>query len=281
MSHLPMNRLPMSRYPFLTRFVGVGAIWISMAFMATGGQTPAHDVFNPHPDLSLTADGQWRIHDPDRPLPPRATPLPESELVELATPPPDALLLFDGSALSAWQVPGLVWQMEDDRLLIRPQPPNLRTRESFGSARLHLEWRVPADVQGSGQNRGNSGVFLMGRYEVQILDSYENETYADGMAAALYGQRPPDFNALRPPGEWQYYDIWFTRPEFDEAGELVQPASITLLVNGVRVHDQAILTGPTSHRQRRLYEPHDINPLMLQNHRSPVEFRNIWIVPLD
>ena len=158
----------------------------------------------------------------------------------------------------------------------------IRTRAAFGDAQFHIEWRSPVPPAGEGQDRGNSGVFLMERYEIQVLDSYQNRTYADGQAAAVYGQHPPLVNASRPPGQWQTYDIVFRRPRFDSAGSVVSPARITLLHNGVLVQDGVLLTGPVGHRERRPYEAHaDRLPLALQDHGQRVQFRNVWVRSLE
>lgn len=158
----------------------------------------------------------------------------------------------------------------------------ITTVRAFGDCQLHVEWASPDPPAHTGQDRGNSGVFLMGRYEVQVLDSYGNRTYPDGQAAAIYGQYPPLVNASRPPGVWQSYDIVFRRPRFDERGQLIAPARITVIHNGVLVHDAVILTGPTGHRRRPPYEAHaDRLPITLQDHASPVRFRNIWVRDLE
>ena len=251
----------------------------SRAFAAEPAAT-AYDVFNPHPELNRTADGSWVIHDMERPRPPRVAPKPPEALVEAATAPKGAVILFDGRDLSAWQVPPPVWSVIDRAMKITP-PTSIQTKESFGSCRLHLEWRTSATPTKKGQDRGNSGVYLMSTYEIQVLDTYDNTTYADGMTAAMYGVRPPAVDAQRPPGQWQYYDIWFQRPIFDASGRMVRPARITVDVNGVRVHDNAAYDGPSSHRVRRPYAAHaDKLPFQLQYHNEEVEFRNIWILPL-
>jgi hypothetical protein len=158
----------------------------------------------------------------------------------------------------------------------------IETVRGFGDVQLHLEWQSPAIVRGSGQGRGNSGVFLMGRYEIQILDSYQNETYADGQAAALYGQHPPLVNVSRAPGEWQTYEIVFRRPRFAADGSLLRPAVVTVLHNGVVVHASQDMTGATAHMRRAVYEAHaDRLPISLQDHGDLVRFRNIWVRELS
>jgi hypothetical protein len=158
----------------------------------------------------------------------------------------------------------------------------IQTVRSFGSCQLHVEWATPSPAVGQDQDRGNSGVFLMNTYEVQVLDSYNSKTYADGMAAAIYGQYPPLVNASRKPGEWQTYDIVFHSPHFDADGTLIAPARMTVFHNGVLVHDHQELTGPTAHKARPPYKAHaDRLPLSLQDHAHPVRFRNIWLRELE
>jgi hypothetical protein len=240
----------------------------------------SYDVFNPHPDVTRTSDGKWGLHDKARPLPPPAAPKSERELAARAAPPAGAIVLFSGSDLNAWKPSR--WKVENGYVEITPKSGALETREGFGSCKLHLEWWTPPESPKDGQNRGNSGVFLMSTYEIQVLDTYRNETYADGVAAALYGVKPPDFNALRPPGEWQYYDIEFHRPRFDAQGKLIQPARVTVDVNGVRVQDNVPFDGPSSHKKRVPYRAHpDKLPLRLQDHNEVVRFRNIWLLPIE
>src|SRR5579859_7877349 len=160
----------------------------------------------------------------------------------------------------------------------RAEDGELRTKEAFGDCQLHVEFREPVPPHGESQERGNSGVFLMGLYEVQVLDSYDNRTYADGQASAIYGQYPPQVNAARPPGEWQWYDIVFHGPRFDSSGKLLRPARFTVLHNGVLVQDNVELTGPTANGRRPPYKPTPEKlPLALQDHGNPVRFRNVWI----
>lgn len=225
----------------------------------------------------------WDVHAPDRPTPPVVNPGPAPSAP--APVPEDAVVLFDGTDLSAWEHPDgspAGWSVQDGAMVVEPGAGSIQTKEDFGSVQLHVEWAAPAEVEGDGQNRGNSGVFLMGAYEVQVLDSYQNETYADGQAAAIYGQYPPLVNATRPPGEWQTYDIIFHRPHFGADGSLVKPARMTVYHNGVLVHDHTTLTGPTAHQDRPPYGAHArALPLRLQDHGAPVRFRNIWLRRLD
>ena len=156
---------------------------------------------------------------------------------------------------------------------------SMQTKQEFGDCQLHLEWASPGKAESNSQGRGNSGVFLMGRYEVQILDSFENESYADGQAAALYGQFPPLVNASRGPGEWQSYDIVFEAPRFD-GEELASPARVTVFHNGIVVHHGQAMIGATTHRAVAQYSPHGPGPIQLQDHGNPVRFRNVWVRPL-
>lgn len=225
----------------------------------------------------------WEVHDTDRPTPSSIDPGPAP--AEPVPAPADAVVLFDGTNLDAWETPDgddAAWAVENGYMVVVPGTGSIQTQEGFGSVQLHLEWAAPETIDGDGQDRGNSGVFLMDRYEVQVLDSYENETYADGQAASIYGQYPPLVNANRPPGEWQTYDIVFHRPHFDEDGGLVRPARVTVFHNGILVQDNVELTGPTGHYERPAYEAHAARlPLQLQDHSDRVRFRNIWLRALD
>jgi hypothetical protein len=226
-------------------------------------------------------DTKWKIHDPNRPVPPVITPGTSSTQDSPGNPPSDAVVLFDGKDLSKWQQQDgspAKWKVENGYVEVVPKTGELRTKEPFGDCQLHVEFREPTPPHGESQERGNSGVFLMGLYEVQVLDSYENKTYADGQASALYGQYPPLVNAARPPGEWQWYDIVFHGPRFDASGKLLRPARFTVFHNGVLVQDNVELTGPTAHGARPPYKvtPEKL-PLGLQDHGNPVRYRNIWI----
>jgi len=222
--------------------------------------------------------GEWKIHDPDRPQPTVVSPGVQNLPV---APPSDAIVLFDGSDLSYWRsVRGgaAQWRLGDGFMETVPGAGPIRTVQGFGDVQLHVEWAAPATAEGSGQGRGNSGVYLMWLYEVQVLDSYRNETYADGQAASLYGQYPPLVNASRPPGEWQSYDIVFRRPRFATDGTLRQPARMTVLHNGILVQDNAELWGPTNWLRHLPYKAHpDKRPILLQDHSNPVRYRNIWV----
>jgi hypothetical protein len=224
---------------------------------------------------------KWKVHDAARPRPPKVTPgLP---LLNEA-PPSDALVLFDGKDLSQWTTTGRFgaaqaprWKVENGYVEIVPHSGRLVTKEKFGDIQLHLEWMVPKGVEGAGQSRGNSGVELMMRYEIQVLESNENLTYADGQAASIYGQWPPLVNATRPQGEWNVYDIFFEAPRF-EGEKLVKPGFVTVVHNGVLVHHRQEILGAATHRRVAKYTPHGAEePLSLQDHDQVVRYRNIWI----
>jgi hypothetical protein len=192
-------------------------------------------------------------------------------------PPSDAIVLFDGKDLSQWDG-GEKWILKDGYGVCQG---GITSKQPFGDCQLHVEWAAPEKVTGSGQGRGNSGVYLMGKYEVQILDSYDNETYFDGQCGAIYKQSPPLVNACRKPGEWQTYDIIFTAPRFED-GKLQKPGYLTVLQNGVLVQDHFELKGATAWHKPPEWEPHpDKAPLSIQFHGNPVRFRNIWIRELD
>lgn len=220
---------------------------------------------------------EWPIHSLERPQPREVDPGPGS----LPVPPPrDAVVLFDGRSLEKWTSASgeARWIVRDGYMEVAPGSGGIETRDTFGDVQLHIEWASPEVVSGDGQNRGNSGVFLMGRYEVQILDSYRNRTYPDGQAAAVFGQFPPLVNASRPPGAWQSYDIVFHAPRFARNGRVTRPATMTVFHNGVLVQDHVTLTGPSAFQARPPYEAHAAKlPLGLQDHAHAVRFRNIWL----
>lgn len=190
-------------------------------------------------------------------------------------PPSDAIVLFGGENLEAWEG-GDRWQIKDG--IATAAGGGITTKQKFGDCQLHLEFATPEEVKGAGQGRGNSGVYLMGRYEVQILDSYDNKTYFDGQCGAVYKEQPPMVNACRQPGEWQSFDILFTSPLFDGQGKLLKPGYVTVLHNGILVHNHFELLGITSYVEPPKYTAHDEKEsLQLQFHGNPVRFRNIWI----
>ncbi len=201
--------------------------------------------------------------------------------------PSDAIALFNGKDLSAWQKKmgsgAPEWKVADDILTVAGGKGDIQTKEGYGSCQLHIEWRTPDVVVGTGQGRGNSGIFLMGRYELQILDNYNNRTYSNGQAASIYKQHMPLVNACRPPGEWQTYDIVFTAPRFKtKDSSLISPAYITVIHNGVLVQNHTAIWGGTEYIGVAEYKLHsDREPIILQDHGNPVSFRNIWIRKLD
>ncbi len=227
----------------------------------------------------------WAVHDPNRPQPPVVTPGTFSTQEQAGKPPSDAVILFDGTDLSKWDGTKdgrgpAKWVVKNGYFETAPGTGDIETKEKFGDCQLHIEWAEAPDVKGSSQGRGNSGVFLMGLVEIQVLDSYHNITYADGHAASVYGVNPPMVNPLRPPGEFQVYDILFRRPLYKD-GKMVDPGYVTVCVNGVVVQDHTQLEGPTGHMKRTHPEPFpEKGPLKLQDHGNPVKFRNIWYRPL-
>lgn len=224
---------------------------------------------------------KWRVHDMARPRPVKVSP---GALTPSAEPPSDAIILFNGKDLSQWvsQGPGGVtqepkWKVAPGYMEIVPGTGRLVTKQSFGDCQLHVEWMIPESATGHGQGRGNSGIELMTRYEIQVLESNENLTYADGGAGAIYGVWPPLVNPSRPQGQWNVYDIFFEAPHFDGA-KVVKPANITVVFNGVLVQNHKEFVGTTTWRQNGVYQPHPAEqPLSLQDHSQPVRYRNVWI----
>jgi hypothetical protein len=191
------------------------------------------------------------------------------------SPPSDAVVLFDGKDMSAWKDSG-PWKVHDG--YVTAGGHDIDTKQSFGDCQLHIEWAEPEKVTGHGQGRGNSGVFMMSNYEIQVLDSYDNDTYYDGQCGAIYKQHPPMVNVCRKPGEWQTYDIIWEGPRFDKSGKLLKPAYVTVLQNGVVVQNHFELSGGTSFIEKPHYTPHpEKMPVRLQFHGNPVRFRNIWV----
>lgn len=222
--------------------------------------------------------GQWRVHDADRPHPPVVTPG-----AKVGDAPSDAVVLFDGKDLSKWRGDrgDAKWDVVDGVIVARKGGGSLISREEFGDAQIHVEWAAPNPPEGKDQGRGNSGVLIFGRYEIQILDNFQNPTYADGHAGAVYGQHPPLVNALRPPGEWQSYDILFTAPRFKDDGSVETPARVTVIVNGVVVQNHSEIYGSVAFRDLGRYQKHGPKgPILLQDHGNPVRFRNIWVRPI-
>lgn len=241
----------------------------------------------PNPDLGFTDTPMlpglpWHVHDSNRPHPPVISPGPV-----LGAPPSDAIVLFDGKDLSHWKGHASTitkggkagepeWRIVDGVIEAVPGTGDLETVDKFGDMQLHIEWSAPNPPKGNSQNRGNSGVLLMGRFEVQVLDPYNNPTYADGQAAAIYGQWPPLANPGRKPGEWNVYDIVFEAPRMD-GEKVLKPAIITVFFNGVLVHNHKESMGPMVYKQVAHYSAQPTeDALILQNHNSSVRYRNIW-----
>ena len=238
----------------------------------------------------INGQGQvtYNIHDENRPQPKVVMP---SSFSSMAEPPSDAIVLFGGRDLSEWVSSSnnkAKWLVQDNYFEVRKKTGKISTVREFGDVQIHLEWATPKTIEGKGQGRGNSGVFFMSKsgvshgYEVQVLDSYNNATYPDGQASAIYGQYPPAVNASAEPGVWQTYDIIFLRPRFDNSGKLEKPAYLTVLHNGVLVHSNREVLGPTTHKVRTNYSAHpDRLPIALQDHGNPVRYRNIWVRDLE
>jgi hypothetical protein len=194
-------------------------------------------------------------------------------------PPADAIVLFDGKDLSKWNG-GDKWEIKDG--VATAKGGGITTKDSFGDCQLHVEFATPEKVVGKGQGRGNSGVYIMGKYEVQILDSFDNPTYFDGQCGSIYKQTPPMVNVCRKPGEWQSYDIIFNAPKFAEDGKVTKPAYATVIHNGVVVQNHFELLGGTFYDRAPVYQKHaDKLPLHIQYHGNPVKFRNIWIRSIE
>ena len=231
--------------------------------------------------LAPTQDlGSWPQHSMDRPQPPVVTPAPSDKPY---APPSDAVVLFDGSTLAGWEVDSgkpAAWKLENGYMEVVRGTGSIHTTRRFGDCQLHVEWAAPTPPEGEGQERGNSGVYLMSLYEVQVLDSYQNKTYPEGQCAAVYNQRPPMVNASRKPGEWQTYDIAFTAPRFGPDGKVQRPGFVTVFHNGVLVQNNFELKGETLYIGKPVYRKYDAAPIKLQAHGDPsppISFRNIWV----
>jgi hypothetical protein len=232
-------------------------------------------------DTPLIPGTKWHIHDGERPQPKVVT--PGQKFSEGATAPSDASVLFDGKDLSKWQSSAggdAKWKVENG-YMETTKTGKIRTKEEWGDFQLHLEWATPEKVEGTGQGRGNNGINIYGRYEIQVLDSYNNPTYPDGQAAAVYGQTPPLVNASRGPGQWQTYDIMFETPRWDVSGKLIKKGNVTVLHNGVLVQHKTELMGGTTHRAIVPFKQHPPHGyLELYEHGNAVRFKNIWIRPI-
>jgi hypothetical protein len=231
-------------------------------------------------DTPIIPGTQWHVHDGDRPQPKIVT--PAEKFSHLAPAPSDAIVLFDGKDLSKWQLGDgapAKWKVENGYMEVAPKTGSIRTKDKYADFQLHIEFATPANVVGIDQGRGNSGILMNGIYEVQVLDSYNNKTYPDGQAGALYGQSPPLVNASKPPGEWQTYEVIFESPRWDAGGKLVKKANVTVIHNGIILHHKREYLGPTPHRGIGTYD-RPTPPEMfieLQDHGNPMRFRNIWI----
>jgi Domain of Unknown Function (DUF1080) len=254
----------------LLRAAGTGAILVAAAVLVRSQETKLG-----YDDTPMQPNGKWHIHDGARPQPRIVAPGATAS----AAPADATVLLGPGTDTSAWQTTSgspIPWPIKDG--VLQSGKGMIETKAQFTDFQLHVEFATPKEVKGTGQGRGNSGVFLLGAFEVQVLDSYQNQTYPDGQAAAMYGQYPPLVNASRPPGEWQTYDIVFTAPRFNTAGAVDKPATVTVIHNGVVVHNATAFQGPTAHKVIGKYEAANAKgPIRLQDHGNPVHFRNIWI----
>lgn len=270
-----LSRFIMPRFPRFTPLLVIFSIHSAM---------PAQDLG--YTDTPMIPGSPWRVHDSARPRP--AVLKPGATFSHLAPAPADAVVLFDGKDLSKWtdaKGEASRWKLGDGYFETVRGTGMIRTKDKFTDFQLHLEFATPVNVVGSSQGRGNSGVMINGMYEVQILDSYENPTYADGQAGALYGQQPPLVNASKPPGEWQTYDIIFESPRWNSAGELIKKAAVTVIHNGVLLHHHQEYFGRTDgiggipHKSLGTYgAPHSPDVFIeLQDHNNPVRFRNIWV----
>lgn len=275
----------------MIRGIHLAATALSVVALAAIAQTVANQNTDAGPgdgysDTPTIPGQKWRVHDKNRPRPRVITPG-----AQYGQPPSDAIVLFDGKDMSKWVELGkrqnagktgpVTWKVENGYFECVPRVGDIATKEKFGDIQLHVEWASPAKLEAESQNRGNSGILLMSRYEVQVLDSWNNATYADGQAGAIYGWWPPMVNAVRKPGEWQAYDIIFEAPQFKD-GKVEKPAYVTVLHNGVLLHHKQEIGGPMAHRIVRPYAEHGAEePLMLQNHNTPVRYRNIWVRKLN
>jgi hypothetical protein len=279
------------RFLLVWSSIAAASASLAVAFAAGTGQTPpAGTPASPPPsvvgydDTPRHPDGKWRVHDSTRPLPRVVAPGTASTPEAPGKPPADAIVLIGpGNDLSKWRMKNgggpATWKIENG--VLESGKGMVQTVDEFTDFQLHVEFATPKVAKGEGQGRGNSGVFLLGRFEVQVLDSYQSRTYPDGQAAAMYGQYPPLVNASRGPGEWQAYDIAFTAPRFKD-GKLEKPAVVTVFHNGVVVHNATAFLGPTAHKQIGTYTPETAKrPIELQDHGNPVHFRNVWIRPLQ
>ncbi|HEY0073772.1 MAG TPA: DUF1080 domain-containing protein [Abditibacteriaceae bacterium] len=260
-------------------------IALSLGVAFVGGTTLslcAQNNFGGFQDTPIVPGTKWHVHDNERPQPEVITPGTFSTQEAPGKAPSDAIVLFDGTNLDKWRSgdEAAKWDLVDGAMQVKPKTGELTSKDEFGDCQLHIEWSAPNPPTGNSQGRGNSGLFMMNRYEIQILDNYNNPTYADGTASAVYGQTPPQVNAIRPPGEWNVYDIIWQGPRFKD-GKLEKPAYVTILVNGVVTQNHTMLIGDTPFKNVGKYNPHgETGPIRLQDHGNPMRFRNIWVRPL-
>ena len=251
--------------------IGAGLFVLVGSVLVLGQQAPVG-----YDDTPMQPNGRWHIHDGNRPQPASVTP---GNATQFAAPADATVLIGDRDDLSAWQMmdgSSPTWSMKNG--VVETGKGIMRTKAVFSDFQLHVEFATPSEVKGDSQGRGNSGVFLLGKFEIQVLDSYRNPTYPDGQAAAMYGQYPPLVNASRRPGEWQAYEIAFRAPRFTASGALDKPAVVTVFHNGVLVHNATAFWGPTAHKKIDPYTPDNATgPIALQDHGNPVRYRNVWI----
>ena len=259
-----------------------GACLVASVSSVCAADKPAKKHPTGYTDTPFLPGGKWRVHDDTRPRPEVVTPGKNNSA------PSDAVVLFDGKDLSGWtDAKGNAsgWIVENGYMQVPPKGTkgggDIWTKGEFGDCQLHIEWATPGEVVGDSQGRGNSGIFFFGKYEIQVLDSYDNPSYADGQASALYGWKPPLVNACRKPGEWQTYDIIFEAPRFKD-GKLIKKAYVTVIHNGVVTHHRQALLGASGHKRVAQYSAHEEKGrIKLQDHGNPMRFRNIWIRNLD
>jgi hypothetical protein len=270
--------------------IGVLGVGIGLAPGPDAGAQQEKEIAKEKPklgykDTPILPGGKWHVHDGDRPMPPVISPGTGSTQESAGKPPSDAIVLFDGTDLSKWHGKDgkpAGWKVDGGVLTVptrgEPGAGTITTNDEFGDCQLHVEWTAPEPPKGRDQGRGNSGIELFGRYEIQVLDSYANLTYPDGQAGAIYGQYPPLVNASRKPGEWQTYDIIFTAPRFNPDKSLESPAYVTLIHNGVLVHNHTPVLGAVAFRGMPKYTAHGPKgSINLQDHGNPVRYRNLWI----
>ncbi|MBI1372866.1 MAG: DUF1080 domain-containing protein [Phycisphaera sp.] len=264
-------------YQRLTMMACAAALVITASLKAAdvpekNERQPGQTSIDGHQDTPIQPNGKWHVHDGERPQPPVAEPLYDGKPVPA---PKDATIVF-GTGVD--KLANKKWKREGDEIIALGG--DQWSEDKFGDMHLHVEWNVPAGLPGWGQSQGNSGIFLMGKYEIQVLNCWANRTYPDGMTGAVYGQTPPLFNACRKPGEWNAYDIYFKAPVFED-GKLKTPAYVTVVLNGVKVQDNTEILGATQHKKLAHYTPHAAEEsIHLQDHHNPVRYRNIWVAPL-